>query len=89
MSCPPDDDEPVASSRWPMAWKQVGRAGRDGKRASCQTLVTGVDLPLLRAMVYGATPSPAAVRGLLRTVLGGEGDEVDFNMYDLSQASFV
>ncbi|CAN0471420.1 unnamed protein product [Ascophyllum nodosum] len=66
--------------------QQVGRAGRDGKRASCQTLVTGVDLPLLRAMVYGATPSPAAVRGLLRTVLGGEGDEVDFNMYDLSQA---
>lgn len=40
-------------------------------------------------MVYGATPSPAAVSGLLRIVFSGKGDEVDFNFYDLSQVIFV
>lgn len=36
-------------------------------------------------MIYGGTPSPAAVRGLLRTVFAGSEDEADFNFYDLSQ----
>lgn len=80
--------DPFAFST-PMTREQVGRAGRDGNRAVCQTLVSGTDLPLLRSMVYGATPSPAAVSGLLRIVLGSKGDEVDFNFYDLSQVNFV
>lgn len=64
---------------------KVGRAGRDGKLATCLTLVSAADLPLLRSMIYGGTPSPAAVLGLLRTVFGGQEDECDFNFYDLSQ----
>lgn len=66
---------------------QVGRAGRDGEHATCQTLVSGADLPLLRSIIYGSTPSPAAVRGLLRTVFAGEGDEASFNFYDISQVN--
>lgn len=72
-----------------MTREQVGRAGRDGNRAVCQTLVSGTDLPLLKSLVYGATPSPAAVSGLLRIVFSGKGDEVDFNFYDISQVIFV
>ncbi|CAM9160756.1 unnamed protein product [Laminaria digitata] len=63
----------------------VGRAGRDGRRAFCRTLVSAADLPLLRSMIYGGTPSPAAVRGLLRTVFAGGEAEADFSFYDLSQ----
>lgn len=36
-------------------------------------------------MVYGGTPSEAAVRGLLRAMFAGGDDEADFNFYDLSQ----
>lgn len=67
----------------------MGRAGRDGKHASCTTLVSAADLPLLKAMVYGGTPSEAAVRGLLREVFAGRGDEVSFSFYDLSQVQYV
>lgn len=66
---------------------QVGRAGRDGERATCTTLVSAADVPLLRAMVYGGTPSEAAVRGLLQAMFAGGDDEADFNFYDLSQVS--
>eukprot|EP00903_Cladosiphon_okamuranus_P013126 g12242.t1 len=65
--------------------QQVGRAGRDGERATCTTLVSAADVPLLRAMIYGGTPSEAAVRGLLRAMFAGGDDEADFNFYDLSQ----
>ncbi|CAN0374379.1 unnamed protein product [Ectocarpus sp. 12 AP-2014] len=65
--------------------QQVGRAGRDGERASCTTLVSAADLPVLRSMIYGGTPSEAAVRGLLRAVFASGDDEADFNFYDLSQ----
>lgn len=68
------------SSLW-----QVGRAGRDGERATCTTLVSAADLPLLRSMIYGGTPSEGAVRGLLKAVFAGGDDEADFNFYDLSQ----
>lgn len=36
-------------------------------------------------MIYGGTPSEAAVRGLLRAMFAGGDDEADFNFYDLSQ----
>eukprot|EP00752_Nemacystus_decipiens_P008801 g7854.t1 len=65
--------------------QQVGRAGRDGERSTCTTLVSAADVPLLKAMIYGGTPSEAAVRGLLRTIFAGGDDEADFNFYDLSQ----
>ncbi len=67
---------------------QVGRAGRDGQRAICTTLVSAADIPLLRAMIYGGTPSDAAVRGLLRAMFAGQDDEADFNFYDLSQVGW-
>lgn len=64
---------------------QVGRAGRDGERATCTTLVSAADLPLLRSMIYGGTPSEEAVRGLLRAMFAGGEDEADFSFYDMSQ----
>lgn len=69
----------------PPTLSQVGRAGRDGERATCTTLVSAADLPVLRSMIYGGTPSEAAVRGLLRAVFASGDDEADFNFYDLSQ----
>lgn len=65
--------------------QQVGRAGRDGEAASCLTLVSAADLPILKSFVYGGTPSPAAVLGLLRTVFATVEDQIDFNFYDISQ----
>ncbi|CAN0060658.1 unnamed protein product [Choristocarpus tenellus] len=53
---------------------QVGRAGRDGAPACCQTLVSTSDLPLLRSLIYGSTPSLDAVRGLLKALFGITGD---------------
>ncbi|CAM9499074.1 unnamed protein product [Ectocarpus fasciculatus] len=69
----------------PPTLSQVGRAGRDGELAACTTLVSAADLPVLRSMIYGGTPSEAAVRGLLRAVFASGDDEADFNFYDLSQ----
>lgn len=63
----------------------MGRAGRDGIAASCVTLVSGEDLPLLRSMIHGGTPSPDAVLGLLRVVFGENEDQADFSLYDISQ----
>lgn len=64
---------------------QVGRAGRDGAPALCETFVARADLPLLRSMIYGSTPSPRAVIGLVNMVFDGDEDEADLNLYDVSQ----
>ncbi|CAN0440764.1 unnamed protein product, partial [Hapterophycus canaliculatus] len=54
--------------------QQVGRAGRDREHATCTTLVSAADLPMLRSMIYGGTPSESAVRGLLKAVFAGGDD---------------
>ncbi|CAM9728329.1 unnamed protein product, partial [Phaeothamnion confervicola] len=46
----------------------VGRSGRDGRPAVCEALVSPADVPILKALVYGNMPSPAAVAGLLEAV---------------------
>lgn len=48
--------------------QEVGRAGRDGKPALCEVLASPADLPLLRSMIYGNTPSLPAVHSLLQAV---------------------
>jgi ATP-dependent DNA helicase RecQ len=48
--------------------QEVGRAGRDGKPALCEVLASPADLPLLRSMIYGNTPSLPAVHSLLQSV---------------------
>jgi ATP-dependent DNA helicase RecQ len=45
--------------------QEIGRAGRDGLPALCETLVCTDDLLPLRNFAYGDTPDLAAVRGLL------------------------
>ncbi|CAM9613880.1 unnamed protein product, partial [Discosporangium mesarthrocarpum] len=62
-------------------------AGRDGGCGQCLTLVSPADLPQLKALVQGNTPSITAVRGLLGALFAEEGrGRVDFSMYELSQA---
>ncbi len=63
--------------------QETGRAGRDGKAATCELLACRDDLRTLENFVYGDTPSPEAVRRVLDQVLA-RGDTFDVSHYDLA-----
>ncbi|HSG63799.1 MAG TPA: RecQ family ATP-dependent DNA helicase, partial [Gammaproteobacteria bacterium] len=63
--------------------QEIGRAGRDGKPAICETLVCLDDRCTLENFVHGDTPTPAAVHSLVHDVLAQTGD-FDLSLYDLS-----
>lgn len=63
--------------------QEIGRSGRDGLPATCQTFVCGEDVPVLENFVYGDTPSQESVRSLLKSVFS-HGPEFDVSAYDLS-----
>jgi ATP-dependent DNA helicase RecQ len=63
--------------------QEIGRAGRDGKPAGCRMLVCPDDLNVLENFVYGDTPDPAAVQGLIRDLFSREPD-FEVNLYSLS-----
>ncbi len=63
--------------------QEIGRAGRDGLPAHCEMIVCPADLNALENFVYGDTPSPASVHGLLRDLFG-RGEEFDVSLYDLA-----
>ncbi len=65
--------------------QEIGRAGRDGKPATCHMLVCPDDLNVLENFVYGDTPDPGAVQGLIREIFSQE-SEFDVSLYSLSAA---
>lgn len=65
--------------------QEIGRAGRDGKAAVCETLACVDDISTLEGFCFAETPSLASVEGLVRDLLEGtsQGDSINFSMYDL------
>jgi ATP-dependent DNA helicase RecQ len=63
--------------------QEIGRAGRDGQPSIVEMLACPDDVPTLENFAYGDTPTPAALDGLLRELLG-RGPEFDVSLPDLS-----
>jgi ATP-dependent DNA helicase RecQ len=68
--------------------QEIGRAGRDGMPARCETFVCPEDLNALENFAYGDTPAPEGVAGLLREVFA-QGDDFAVSLYDLAGAHDV
>lgn len=67
--------------------QEVGRAGRDGKPATCLMLPSESDLPLLESFARGNTPSPGAIRKWLLVIFSTPPDSdgtLSFNQYEQS-----
>ncbi|MDP9349889.1 MAG: RecQ family ATP-dependent DNA helicase, partial [Gemmatimonadota bacterium] len=68
------------------SWVQeIGRAGRDGRVSTVEVLGGLEDVATLENFTFGDTPTPGALRGLLREVLEGP-REFDVSLYTLSAA---
>ncbi len=63
--------------------QEIGRAGRDGKTAVCETLGGSQDLTVLENFVYGDTPEPAAIRQIV-TDISREEDSFSLSIYEMS-----
>jgi ATP-dependent DNA helicase RecQ len=63
--------------------QEVGRAGRDGLPAICEAFVCPRDRIVLENFVYGDTPTPEAVAGVVADVLG-RGDVFDVATHELA-----
>jgi ATP-dependent DNA helicase RecQ len=66
--------------------QEIGRAGRDGAPSHCEILAAAEDLTVLENFTYGDTPTPEALRDLLKGLLAGRtaGDTFDLSTYELS-----
>ena len=64
--------------------QEVGRAGRDGKPATCEMFFCPDDLNVLENFAYGDTPTLPAVAALVDEVFR-QGDDFDVSIYDLSR----
>ncbi|HVW39459.1 MAG TPA: C-terminal helicase domain-containing protein, partial [Pirellulales bacterium] len=61
--------------------QEIGRAGRDGQKSTCEMLVCPDDLAALENFAHGDTPSRAAVRSLLGDVFR-PGADFDLSIYE-------
>ena len=63
--------------------QEIGRAGRDGDKAVCESLVCSDDLTVVENFAYGDTPALEAVRALLDE-LAATPDHFDVSFHELS-----
>ena len=68
--------------------QEIGRAGRDGRPATCELLACRDDLRTLENFVFGDTPSPQAVRRVLDQILN-RGETFDVSHYDLAGSNDI
>lgn len=61
--------------------QEIGRAGRDGQKSTCEMFVCPDDLAALENFAHGDTPSRAAVRSLLGDVFR-PGADFDLSVYE-------
>jgi len=66
--------------------QEIGRAGRDGAPSHCEILASGQDITVLENFTYGDTPTPEALRDLLKELLANRatGETFDISTYELS-----
>ncbi len=63
--------------------QEIGRAGRDGETAVCETLGGSQDLIVLENFVYGDTPEPAAIEQILADI-SQEEEHFSLSLYQMS-----
>lgn len=66
--------------------QEIGRAGRDGAPSHCEIFAAAEDLTVLENFTYGDTPTPEALRDLLKELLANRpaGQIFDISTYELS-----
>ncbi len=65
--------------------QEIGRAGRDDQPSICDAFICLDDRFVLENFVYGDTPTPKALRGLVEALFTKD-EQFDVNLYELSSS---